>query len=162
MGQIQRTANGSSFYTAVLGTNQTDFEVIVTSSLDQFIPHNQGNTMPHIGVVLRYQDNNNYYKVFADGTNLTMIERVNGNNTTLGNKPAFSALPDTLYTIRFQVVGSKLRAKIWPMANTEPTAWMITANDNTFQTGRGGLRPQLIQNVMMLVTSFVERAPVNP
>ncbi|HVB71990.1 MAG TPA: protein kinase [Ktedonobacteraceae bacterium] len=149
MGQAHRTANGHNLYTAVLGTARTDFEVVATAMLDSF-------NNSHIGVLLRYHDDNNYYKVYADGTHLNMIRRLGGNNTTLHQSIAFPAQTNTLYTIRYQVIGTTLRAKIWQASNTEPANWLMTANDNTFQAGQGGLRPQLNQNVTLQVTMFQE------
>ncbi len=153
MGQIHRTANGSSFYTAVLGPSQTDAEVKVTASLDHFNPS-------HIGVLLRYTDDKNYYKVFIDGSNFLMLKRVNGHNTTLLHVP-FTAQANTSYNVRFQVIGTTLNAKVWQTGTSEPTNWVISATDNTFQQGRGGLRPQLEQNVTLQVSMFQETVPTH-
>lgn len=152
-GQIHRTANGMSFYTAVLGPSQTDTEVKVTASLDHFNPS-------HIGVLLRYTADTNYYKVFIDGSTFFMIKRVNGHNTTLLHVP-FTAQANTPYTVDFQIIGTTLNAKVWQTSTAEPTHWMMTTTDNTFQSGRGGLRPQLDQNVTLQVSMFQETVPTH-
>lgn len=149
-GQIHRTANGHTLYTAQLGTAHPDTEILVTAMLDTF-------TNSHIGVMLRYKDDNHYYKVILDGNSLHFLKRIDPQHgPTIGQSLAFSPLPQTLYTIRFHVIGTTLQAKAWQVTTAEPTNWMITANDNdaTFQTGTGGLRPQLDQNVTLNVTMF--------
>ncbi len=151
MGVIKRTAHGTMLYTAVLGTPQQDTEVVVTAMLDSFNPS-------HIGVLLRWKDDQNYYKAYADGNNLNLLKRVNGNGG-LGNKVPFAAQPNTLYTIRFQAVGPTLRAKIWQTSSGEPATWMITANDSSFTKGIAGLRPNLNQNVTLSVAMFQETTP---
>ncbi|MFL5626402.1 MAG: serine/threonine protein kinase [Ktedonobacteraceae bacterium] len=153
MGQIHRTAKGNSFYTAVLGKAHADAEVKATASLDNFNP-------AHIGVILRYTDDNNYYKVFIDGSAFTMIKKVAGHNTTLQSIP-FTAQENTLYTVRFQVMGTTLSAKAWQTADTEPGHWMMTATDDTVQSGLGGLRPQLTRNVTLQVSMFQETTPTH-
>lgn len=158
MGQIHRTAKGSSFYTAVLGPSQTDAEVKVTASLDHFNPSHANAS--HIGVLVRYTDDKNYYKVFIDGSTFFMLKRVNGHNTTLRNVP-FTAQANTPYTVDFQVIGTTLNAKVWQTGTSEPANWVISATDNTFQRGRGGLRPQLEQNVTLQVSMFQETVPTH-
>ncbi|HEU0002755.1 MAG TPA: protein kinase, partial [Ktedonobacteraceae bacterium] len=103
-GQIHRTAGGNSLYTAVLGTPHNDFEVIVSAMLDSY-------SNSHIGVMLRYQDDNHYYKARIIGNALDIINRKDINTSpTLGSIP-FTANHGTFYTIRFQAVGTTLRAK---------------------------------------------------
>jgi len=151
-GQIHRTANGSSLYTAVLGTPHTDFEVIATAMLDSF-------NNSHIGVMLRYQDDNHYYKARITGNVLDILNRQDAaHGPTLVSMP-FTAQPGSFYTIRFQVVGTTLRAKAWQEGTAEPANWMVTTNANTFQSGQAGLRPQLNQGVTLQVSLFQETTP---
>jgi serine/threonine protein kinase len=149
-GQIHRTANGHSLYTARLGTVHADIEVKVTAMLDSF-------TNSHIGAMVRYRDDNHYYKVILDGNSLHFLKRIDPQHgPTIGQSLAYSPRPQTLYTIRFRVSGTMLQAKAWQANTAEPPNWMITANDNdpTYQTGNGGLRPQLDQNVTLNVSMF--------
>ncbi|HLX41705.1 MAG TPA: serine/threonine-protein kinase [Ktedonobacteraceae bacterium] len=149
-GQIHRTATGHSLYTAQLGTAHTDTEVLVTAMLNTF-------TNSHIAAMVRYQNDNHYYKVILDGASLHFLKRIDPQHgPTIGQSLAFSPLPQTLYTIRFRIVGTTLQAKAWQATAAEPANWMITTTDNdpTFQSGAGGLRPQLDQNVTLNVTMF--------
>jgi serine/threonine protein kinase len=154
-GQIHRTANGNSLYTALLGTRYTDFEVVATAMLDSF-------NNSHIGVMLRYQDDNHYYKARITGNTLEIINRQDPNHGPTIASTAFAAQPNAFYTIRFQVIKNKLRAKAWPEGTNEPTNWMVTANDSLFTLGQGGLRPQLNQGATMQFSMFKETLPVNP
>ncbi len=145
-GQIHRVANGASLYTATLGPATTDTDLVVSAYLSQFNPS-------HIGVMLRWQDDNNYYKVLIDEHQLQIFKRVNHALTILQKIP-FSAQANTSFTIRFRVVGTTLQAKAWQTANIEPAGWMATATDTSFQSGIGGLRPQLNQNTTLQVSLF--------
>jgi hypothetical protein len=87
-----------------------------------------------------------------------MIKRVDGKNTTL-QKITFATQANVLYAVRFQVVGSTLRARVWTADLAEPTNWLLTATDPTFLSGRSGLRPQLDQNVTFKTTLFREIPP---
>jgi hypothetical protein len=153
MGQIHRIVNGHSFYTATLGPVITDADLVVSASLSRFNPS-------HLGVVLRFKDDVNYYKVLVDQSQLNILKRVNNKSTTLQKIP-FAAQANTPYTIRFHAVGTTLQAKVWQTGSTEPADWMVTATDNTFQSGRGGLRPQLDQNDTLQISLFNMTIPTN-
>jgi serine/threonine protein kinase len=154
-GQIHRTAANSSLYTAVLGSAHPDAEVLVTAMIDTF-------NNSHIGAILRYHDDNHYYKVLLDQNGIHFLKRIDPQHgPTIGNQANFSTLINTLYTIRFRVTGTTLQAKAWQTNTAEPNGWMITAqdNDNTFLTGQGGLRPQVNQGATLSVTMFQETLP---
>ena len=63
--------------------------------------------------------------------------------------PSVTYVPGAKLNVRFEAVGTNpttLRMKAWPAANTEPTAWQLTATDNTsaLQTaGSVGIRSYL-------------------
>jgi len=153
MGQIYRIVNGHNYYTATLGPVITDADLVVSASLSRFNPS-------HLGVVLRFKDDVNYYKVLVDQSQLNILKRVNNIATTLRKIP-FAAQANTPYTIRFRAVGTTLQAKVWQTGSTEPADWMVRATDNTFQSGRGGLRPQLDQNDTLQISLFNMTKPTN-
>jgi serine/threonine protein kinase len=149
-GQVHRTATGHSLYTATLGTANPDVEILVTAMLDSF----NGS---HIGVMLRYSNDNHYYKVLLDGGSLHFLKRIDPQHgPAIGQSIAYSPQAQTLYTLRLRMTGSLLQAKVWQANTTEPAGWMISATDSdpAFATGMGGLRPQLNQGVTLTVTSF--------
>ena len=154
-GQLHRMLANNSLYTATLGTTpHPDMEILVTATLDSF-------AQSHIGVMLRYINDNHYYKVILDGTSFHFLKRIDPQHgPDIGSKVSYTPQPSTPYTIRFRVSGTTarttLQAKFWQANTDEPAGWMITANDSDagFQSGLGGLRPQINQNVTLNVSSF--------
>lgn len=143
-GQV---SNGSTNYNAVLGPVATDAQVLFSGSLSNFNSTN-------LGAVIRWTNGNNWYKAYITGTSLVIQKRVNGTATTLGKAP-FAATAGMSYTLRFNVIGSTLSAKVWQTGNPEPANWMVTVSDSTFQSGYCGLR-MLIQNgAVANITSFI-------
>jgi len=145
-GQV---ANGNTTYSAVLGPSITDAQVLFTGMLSSFTPATANN----IGAVLRWSDPNDWYKAYIDGANLVIQKRVNGVFTTLRAMP-FIPSANTMYSIRFQVVGSTLSAKVWPANSAEPGNWMLTVTDNSLQSGSCGLRILVQNGAIATFTSF--------
>ncbi len=145
-GQITRTANGVSYYTGLLGPSFANGEVLASGSISRYNPS-------HLGAILRWSDNSHYYKAFIDGQQLHLIKRDGKNAPTLQAIP-FTAQANVSYTIRFRAFGTTLEARVWQTGTTEPTAWMVTGTNNTFPSGRGGMRPQLDQNVTLQTNFF--------
>jgi hypothetical protein len=143
-------ANAQGTFNALLGPSGSDAEVLVSGSVSHF---NAPNV--NFGVVLRWTDNNDWYKALLDGNNLTVLSRVNGVTTQLGTV-SFAAQAGTNYSIRFRSVGSTLFAKAWASNTTEPPNWMLTLTDTTLTTGQGGVRVLLQNGVVVHVTSFLE------
>jgi streptogramin lyase len=139
------TGSGSAL-NAVLGASATDAEVLVSGSTNKFSNSN-------IGAVLRWKDTNNWYKAYIDGSNLVVQKRVNGSFTTLKTYK-FAAVGGKSYTIRFDVVGSTLSAKVWQTGTTEPSSWMISVSDTSLTSGYCGLRIQMQSGVTTTITSF--------
>ncbi|HEX5303341.1 MAG TPA: hypothetical protein VFW50_40755 [Streptosporangiaceae bacterium] len=136
---------GGTSYSAVLGPSASDAEVVATGSLSSFSSSN-------FGAVLRWADNNDWYKAFIDGTNLVVQKKVAGATTILATAP-FPAAAGTAYTIRFRATGSTLTANAWPASGTEPSGWMVTTTDTALTTGRCGLR-FLTQAGTATITAF--------
>lgn len=94
----------------------------------------------YTGLTARYIDNSNRYLARLEfNTNqsvaLTINKRVAGVETTLlasqsvfppGSYTAFK-----LYSLRFQVIGSCLRAKVWLTGTAEPGAWTASIVDTS-------------------------------
>jgi len=150
VGQI---ANGSGPYNAVLGPGVTDGQVFFTGSISSF-PNN------NLGAVLHWQDSNDWYKAYINGTQLVVQKRVQGVITTLA-QVNFTANVNTHYDVRFQIVGPTLTAPAWISNTTEPSAWMITTTDSSLTSGQCGLRIQLISATSANITSFEAINPDN-
>lgn len=143
-GQV---AGGSGIYNALLGATVPDAEVLFSGSISSF-------TNSNLGAVLRWTDTNNWYKAYIGGSRLIIQRRINGSYSTLG-AAAFAATIGTSYSLRFQVVGTALSAKVWQTGSTEPSTWMLTVSDTALQSGYCGLRMQLQTGVAVNVTSFL-------
>ena len=149
VGQIKRAGAGISLYTATLGTPRTDTDALITAAIDDF-------TNSHIAVMLRYQDNNHYYKARILGNALDIFNRKDAHTGLTLASTHFTAQTGIFYSIRFRAVGPTLLAKAWQASATEPKDWMIAVTDHTFQSGLGGFRPQLGHGVTMQVTMYQE------
>ena len=143
-GQI--AGNSTNSYDAIPGPQVANAEVVFTGSMNNFSGAN-------MGAVLRRTDTNNWYRAYIDGKNLIIQKKVAGTLTKL-KSIAFAATNGTAYTLRFNVVGSTLSAKVWQASTTEPTNWMLTLNDSSLTSGFCGLRTLLVSGATAQFTSF--------
>lgn len=112
---------------------QTDQEVLVNVT--------QGNANGDIaGAVVRCTDANHYY--YADlgnsSGNIEIGKKVGATFTSLTTAPVSTSF-GTKYSLRFQVIGSTLKAKVWDAATSEPTAWSVQCTDTTLYSGNFGI-----------------------
>jgi streptogramin lyase len=148
VGQI---ANGNASYSAVLGPGASDAEVLLTGSASAF-----NNT--NFGAILRWTDNNDWYKAYLDGTSLVLQAKVSGAYKTLSATP-FAATAGTLYSLRFSAIGTTLSAKVWPASTAEPATWTTTVTDSGLASGQAGVRMQVPSGVSVSFTSFQADIP---
>lgn len=94
------------------------------------------------GMELRYTNANNYYRLAASTTGLSIIKNTGGGNITLATA-SVSLTTGTFYWMRFRVTGAgpvTLQGKVWPYGQLEPgvnlgylsaTApmWTVVASD---------------------------------
>lgn len=137
----------------MLGPTATDAEVLFTGSLSSFSNNN-------LGAVLRWQDSNDWYKAYINGTQLVVQKQVGGTTTTL-SQANFTATANTPYDLRFEVVGTTLYAKAWAATSTEPSTWAITTTDSSLASGQCGLRVQALSATSASITSFEAINPDN-
>jgi hypothetical protein len=110
----------------------TDQEVLVNVTV--------GNTSDIGGAILRFVDTNNYY--YCDIGNVSgklEIGKDIANVFTSLASTTFSVSANTAYTIRFQVIGTTLRGKIWLKGSAEPGSWTVTVTDASFASGKFGV-----------------------
>jgi hypothetical protein len=143
-----RIVGGEGFFTAVIGPTVADLEVEAQTALSQFDQTN-------FGVVARWKDGGNYYKLLLDGTHLVLMKRVAGRAKTLASRP-FSAQVGVFYSLRLLVVGHFLRASAWRTGDQGPHGWLISASDTSLSSGLGGLRVLLHPSVAVEVSLFEE------
>ena len=156
-GGVGQVDHAQGTFNAILGPMKNDVDIIFSGVVNQFA---QGGKV-NMGAVLRWTDDNNWYKALIDGTKLQILRRVKGQTASLGSVP-FVAQGGTSYTLRFRAIGATIFAKAWPSNQPEPTAWMLTVTDTTLTTGFGGLRFLVQNGGVIKVTSFRETSVGNP
>lgn len=144
-GQV---ATGSGIYDAVLGKPIADSEVLFSGSVSHFAASN-------MGVLLRWTDASDLYKVFIDGTNLTALKDVNGGISVLQSVP-FPAQDGKSYSMRARVIGTSIMARVWQTGQVEPSTWQLIATDNALISGYDGLRLIVQTGIRITITSFME------
>lgn len=142
-------AQGQGIYTAILGPKTTNAEIITSGSMSRF-------NATSLGVVLRWQDTNNWYKASLDGTGLIIDKKVAGIVTRLGIIP-FAASGGSMYTLRFLAEGTTLSVKAWLTGTSEPPSWRMTLNDSSLSSGYGGVRFVVRKRVTVNITAFTEK-----
>jgi hypothetical protein len=149
-GKITANQVGAAYYTAVIGPSfQQDVEVAATMTLPAF-----DEQQTNAGVVLHWQDANNYDKAFLDGVQLVILENKGGKQTTLATIN-FPALDDgTAYVLRFRKMGNMLMAKAWVSQKQEPAAWMLSTTEGKLTAGQVGIRARLQPGNSMRVLAF--------
>jgi hypothetical protein len=139
---------GVGTFNALLGNPSDDVNVLMSGQVNQFA------SGVNMGVLLRWKDNNNWYKALMDGQHLIILRRVNGTSYQIKSVP-FQAQNGTMYSIRFQAIGVLLFAKVWQSSKPEPADWMITVSDTFLQSGQAGLRLVLQSKTVINMTSFL-------
>lgn len=147
VNQSGQIANGPGTFNALLGQATSDADVTISAQINAFT----GNV--NLGVVLRWQDTNNWYKALIDGTSLRVIRNLQGATDTLDSVP-FNAQGSRLYDLRFRALGTMLLAKVWLAGTQQPTAWMIVITDNALNTGQAGIRVVMLRDSIVTVKSF--------
>lgn len=122
-------ANNST-YIGVLGPSVADAEVLAKVKSTSVSSNN------NIGVILRETSTNNYYYAYLNGTQLVVMKIVAGTKTVL-TTASFTAVNNTLYDIRFRVIGSTLYAKAWRNSTSEPIGWTTKPVTDTSLSGSG-------------------------
>lgn len=152
-GQI---TGGQGALQATLNVASADAEILLNGTVSQFDAAGDTN----LGVVLRWQDAHNWYKVLIDGNLLQLLKDVNGQISVLAEH-TFKANSGTAYSLRFRVLGSALFARAWPSAQTEPANWTLMKIDTQLTNGMSGVRVKIVPGVSMRITSFIETSVPN-
>lgn len=88
------------------------------------------------GPVARFADTNNLYQARLEYTtanviNLTIRKRVASVETQLGTFTHWiAAVAGTYMRVRFQVIGTALKAKAWRVGDPEPDVWQVEVTDS--------------------------------
>jgi hypothetical protein len=144
MGQI---AGMQGSFNAVLGAPTKNAEVDIHGSINQFADGS------NFGVVLRWIDDNNWYKAYIDGKHLILLKRVDGHSVTIGSVP-FAAQAGQMYDLRFQAMGAILFTSVWPADQQPPANWMLVTSDNSLENGVAGIRVVVQATTVTDIASF--------
>jgi hypothetical protein len=148
VNQSGQIANRQGIFNALLGPATNYADVTISVQINAFTG---GNV--NLGVILRWQDANNWYKALINGTQLSVIRNLQGTTTTLSSMP-FNAQGGRLYDLRFRALGAMLLAKVWLAGTQQPTAWMIVTTDSELHTGQAGIRVVTLMATIVTVKSF--------
>lgn len=148
----KETAGSGITYTGILGGTTLNAEVLLSGSSSLY--SGSGN----FGPVIRYTDTNNWYKAYIDGTTFYISKKVAGTQTNLATT-SFTANTGTSYSIRFQVIGNALKARVWQTNQTEPSTWTLSTTDSSLSTAKNvGIRIFTNSSATVLITNFTARA----
>ncbi len=145
-GQVTGSGSSATTYTGVLGESATDAEVVTSGSLSSF----GTNTL---GAVLRWTNNNNFYKAYITGTNLVISKKFGGVITKM-KSVSFTATAGTSYTIDFSVVGTTLTATAWPSSDNSKSV-TVTTTDSSLTSGQCGVLVYLTNGTIADFSSFL-------
>ncbi len=148
VGAMGQVVNGNGGLNAVLGPVNSDAEVLIQGTIN----HYNGASV-NLGVVLRWNNANNWYKLLIDANSLSIIKRVNGVSSTLVFIP-FHAQDNKSYMLRFRVIGAMLSGKAWLSNTTEPINWMVVTNDTALTTGQAGIRVLVQPTTIVHIAMF--------
>ena len=106
------------------------------------------NTVPHLGVILRFQDPNNYYRLYRQmgGTSQLRISRIrNGIETILVSAGTPQPALNTFFRLAADATGNKLTLKLCAATDTSTgitcskVAQTLTATDSVLAGGSVGV-----------------------
>lgn len=126
------TAAAGNYY-AYVGPTQKDTEHLAAFSIN-----NTGASF-YVGVRGSFtlagndiSDYNGYLcRVTQGSTSVALAYSLGGSVPTLATGTLGSAIAaDTIYWVRFKVVGTALSARVWQDGTSEPATWLVTATDS--------------------------------
>jgi len=93
-------------------------------------------------LLARFTNTTNWYATTAgfseDGHLYLALEKTSSGGFAFVENPTDTGIvfdTGTWYTLRFQVVGTALRAKIWERGTPEPASWFLEASDSDLAAG---------------------------
>ncbi|MBV9228895.1 MAG: hypothetical protein JOZ18_06250 [Chloroflexi bacterium] len=146
-------SNATGFFSAVIGPATTNATVSMIGQMTNVETGNNGDETS-LSALLRWHDNKNWYKAYINGKEFGIRKDVNGQTTTLLTAP-FVAQPGVFYTIRFSSSGPMLQASVW-QTDAPDQKQSLSVTDNSFSSGRSGMRLGILQGTAIYITSFTE------
>jgi hypothetical protein len=163
------STNGSRGLHSPTAVNSSRFSVVPSPSADVDVRVSVATAALATGdsqyamVLARYADANNTYGARVDfrtdqTLRLVIQKRVGGAQSDLSTTTVSGThAANTFFTLRLQVKGARLRAKVWPTGEVEPD-WQSTVTDGSLSTaGSVGVRSVLgsgTTNTLPLVFTY--------
>lgn len=149
-----RISNGDGYQGTALTrgtTSYTDVDITTEITLDA-----QGEEQ-YPGVGARLSGGTSGWAPYAEAYNgyvaylHTPLNEVHVQRETAGSAVVDSGAPVTLaaggtYKLRFQLIGSTIRARAWNASAGEPSTWAVSITDATYSSGLVGFRDQSPSN----------------
>ena len=112
---------------------------LTTADSEQVVTFNRATTSDVAGLVCRYADTNNWYVVnIGEFTNnLVISKKVAGSYSDIAFGSGATYGTGATWSIRFQNIGTALRARIWDASGAEPGTWNIDTTDTSFSAAGG-------------------------
>lgn len=134
-GQVRLAAGGQGPWAQLAQVASTDVDLTTRITLDAR-PNLAAVYAGTIGRRVGTADYRMKVKIDANGAVSVSVVRMAGTEATLQSLvlPGPAYVGGTQLSTRLQVTGTSpttVRAKVWPTAATEPTAWQVTATDST-------------------------------
>lgn len=138
VAMIATTVTTSSRYITAAASLLPDVDITARIAL-AVLPVAQATT---VSLLARFVDTSNHYRVWMNFTTSAQVQvRIEKNVGNVASTLSAQVNALTGYTagafvwVRFQVIGSTLRAKVWADGSAEPSSWTVTATDTNFRTG---------------------------
>ena len=144
-------ARGQGALEALIGQPTDNVDVTIIGTVNRF-----GGKV-NLGIVLRWTDSQNWYKALVDGKHLSILRSVNGQVVTLKQIDAQTSEGVPL-RLRFRSTFTTVFAKVWSSGTNEPLDWQVTVDDQTFFTGRFGIR--VVEQPTTVITITLIRATI--
>jgi hypothetical protein len=134
-----------SLVMSAVNSSRLSLTTAPSADIDLYVDITTGATATGASIVtgpaIRATDNSNLYHFriefsTANAISTSLRSRVAGVETTLASYTAsFTHTPGTYIRVRFQVIGSELKARIWQVGSLEPGAWQLTATNTALTSG---------------------------
>lgn len=111
---------------------------IVLSNIDERCTITPADTTANTGIVILFNDLNNFIYIVLNGGNAFLIGRDLANTFSTLASAVFSYSAGTAYNMRVLQIGSTILAKVWLGSSAEPSAWTVSATDSSFASGKFG------------------------
>lgn len=136
------TANPAWARATLLGHNTTDTDLTVQFHFENVGPEGQLRFFLRAGGAFGANGYpaTGYAVIVTNSSGALALEKVSGGLPTTLAGGLWTAVPDlSTYSLRFQVVGTTMRARVWLASDPEPSSWNLEANDAA-NAGAGDFR----------------------